>query len=43
MVRIVQSTPEIRNALAQLRTAWTIDAFVHNDVKLGQLSRHYRW
>ncbi|MFG1960374.1 phosphotransferase family protein [Nonomuraea sp. NPDC049028] len=33
LVRILQSSPELRAALAALRTGWRQDAFVHHDVK----------
>ena len=33
LVRILQSSPQVRAALAALRTGWRQDAFVHHDVK----------
>jgi aminoglycoside phosphotransferase (APT) family kinase protein len=33
LVRILQSSPELRAALADLRTGWRADAFVHHDIK----------
>jgi hypothetical protein len=34
LVRIVQSSPELRAALAELRADWRNDAFIHHDLKL---------
>ncbi|MBB5085076.1 phosphotransferase family protein [Nonomuraea endophytica] len=50
LVRIVQSSPELRAALAELRAGWRTDAFIHHDLKLdncvvlaaGTSGRHTR-
>jgi Phosphotransferase enzyme family len=50
LVRIVQSSPELRAALAALRAGWRNDAFIHHDIKLdncvvlpaGASGRHTR-
>ena len=33
LVRILQANPEIRALLKQLRNGWSVDAFVHHDIK----------